>query len=254
MQLADLLTEHNAILFILLFSRITGVMATFPFFSHMAIPVSLKTALAFYLTILFFPDAQMLSQPQSGTMLLLMVLTEMMIGLIAGVALQLIFAALGIAGMQISMVMGFSMASVVDPMTGVNTPIVAQFLTLIAVLTLLAFNGHHLMLLFLSESLSHIRLGAFYPTHGMEAYLISGFAHMFMMGFILSFPIIALSILSDVIFGMLMKTMPQFNLLVVGFPIKIFLSIVVLSVVLGSMMAIFKREFMHLMAFLQHFW
>jgi len=254
MQIVDLITENNAILFILLFSRISGLMTTFPFFSHLAIPVSLKTAFAFYLTILFFPDVHLVQIPQSGTMLVLLVLTELMIGLIAGVILQLIFGALGIAGMQISMVMGFSMASVMDPVTGVSTPIIAQFLTLMGVMILLAFNGHHLILLFLSESIAHIELGGFYPQHHLAEYLIEGFAHMFAMGFILSFPIIALSILSDVIFGMLMKTMPQFNLLVVGFPIKIFLSVVVLSVVLGSMMMIFKREFLSAFEFLKHFW
>ena len=61
----------------------------------------------------------------------------------------------------------------------------------------------------------------------------------------------ALSILSDVIFGMLMKTMPQFNLLVVGFPIKIFLSIMVLAAVLSAMMNIFKREFLESFEFLK---
>ncbi len=254
MQIVDFITENNAILFILLFSRISGVMVSFPFFSHLSIPVTVKTALAFYLTLLFFPDAHLAHLPQSGTMVVLLVLTELMIGLIAGVVLQLIFGALGIAGMQISMVMGFSMASVMDPVTGVSTPIIAQFLTLMGIMILLAFNGHHLMLLFLGESITHIGLGGFYPKHHLAEYLIDGFAHMFVMGFILSFPIIALSILSDVIFGMLMKTMPQFNLLVVGFPIKIFLSIVVLSVVLGSMMTIFKREFLSAFEFLKHFW
>jgi len=71
------------------------------------------------------------------------------------------------------------------------------------------------------------------------------------MGFIIAFPIIAISLLSDVIFGMLMKTMPQFNLLVVGFPIKIFLSVMVLMAVLGSMMGIFKKEFIDVFMFLK---
>ena len=36
----------------------------------------------------------------------------------------------------------------------------------------------------------------------------------------MSFPIIALILLSDIIFGMIMKAHPQFNLLAIGFPVK----------------------------------
>jgi flagellar biosynthetic protein FliR len=97
-----------------------------------------------------------------------------------------------------------------------------------------------------------IELGGFYPEPFIWEYLSKAVTHMFAMGFILSFPIIALSILSDVIFGMLMKTMPQFNLLVVGFPIKIFLSVLVLTAVLSAMMSIFKREFITAFEFLKY--
>ncbi len=251
MELAQLLTDKNAIVFFLLFSRIGGMIAFFPFFSHMSIPVSVKTALSLYLTFLFFPVVQFSGAAFDIGTMVMAVLSEFTLGFIAGLALNLIFAALGIAGMQVSMVMGFSMATVMDPTTQTNSPIISQIFTLLAILTLLAFNGHHLILLFLSESVRHIELGTFYPQEFMWTYLSHGFTHMFVMGFIIAFPIIAISLLSDVIFGMLMKTMPQFNLLVVGFPIKIFLSVMVLMAVLGSMMGIFKKEFIDVFMFLK---
>ena len=64
--------------------------------------------------------------------------------------------------------------------------------------------------------------------------------NLFTFGFIISFPILALSLLSDLIFGMLMKTMPQFNLLVVGYPIKITIGFAVLIAILAGMMELFK--------------
>lgn len=250
-QLADFITDNNAIIFFLLFSRVSGVIAFFPFYSHTSISMSVKTALAFYLSILFFPAVSISVIPVNISDLALMVVMEFMLGFIAGLVLNMIFAALGLAGMQIAMVMGFSMASVMDPSTGINTPIISQILTLMAVMMLLAFDGHHLILLFLDETIGAIELGTFYPRAFIWDYISNAVAHMFMMGFIIAFPIIALSILSDVIFGMLMKTMPQFNLLVVGFPIKIFLSIMVLTAVLGAIMSIFKREFLESFEFLK---
>ena len=251
MDLATLLSDKNVIVFFLLFARVGGMVAFFPFFSHMSIPVSIKTALSFYLVLLFFPMAHLSVSDFSIGILVMMVMAEFALGFIAGLALNLIFGALGLAGMQVSMVMGFSMATVMDPTTQTNAPIISQIFTLLAVLILLAFDGHHLILQFLSESVARIELGSFYPQEFMWTYLSDGFTHMFVMGFIIAFPIIAISLLSDVIFGMLMKTMPQFNLLVVGFPIKISLSIMVLMAVLGSMMGIFKVEFIQASEFLK---
>jgi flagellar biosynthetic protein FliR len=250
-QLADFITQDNAIIFFLLFSRISGVMAFFPFYSHTSISVMVKSALIFYLSILFFPAVTLSAVPVNVSDIALMVVGEFMLGFIAGLVLNMVFGALGLAGMQIAMVMGFSMASVMDPATGTNTPIISNILTLLAIMMLLAFDGHHLILLFLNETMGSIELGGFYPKPFIWEYLSSAFTHLFVMGFIIAFPIMALSILSDVIFGMLMKTMPQFNLLVVGFPIKIFLSIMVLAAVLSTMMNIFKREFLEAFEFLK---
>jgi len=121
---------------------------------------------------------------------------------------------------------------------------VSQFLLLLAMVVLLAFDGHHIILIWMVDALKAAPLGGFVLSHEIFDYVINAMANLFVMGFSLAFPIIALSLLSDIIFGMLMKTMPQFNLLVVGFPIKIALSMAVWIAVLGSMMLIFKNEFL----------
>ena len=251
MSLATLLTQSNAILAILLFSRISGMMAFFPFFSHSSVSTTIKAAIAFYLVILFFPQAHVGVEISDFTTLLLAVIMEFALGFIAGLALNLVFGAVGLAGMQISMVMGFSMATAYDPTTQNNSPIISKFMTMLALLILLAFDGHHMILLFLSNSIDHISLGGYFPQKDIWIYISQAFTHMFVMGFLIAFPIVALSILSDVIFGMLMKTMPQFNLLVVGFPIKITLAIMVIVTVLASMMGIFKKEFIEVFNFLK---
>jgi len=103
---------------------------------------------------------------------------------------------------------------------------------MMALLTFLIFDGHHLLINFYASSLEYIPLGEFYPRAGVMTYALKTFANLFIFGFILCFPIIALSLLSDAIFGMLMKTMPQFNLLVVGYA--------VLIAILAGMMKIFS--------------
>jgi len=245
--LVEFIGQNQVILFILLFSRLSGLVAFFPFFNHMRIPVSIKTAMVIFFTIFLFPFATLPDISFTVTNILLAILSELMLGFIAGLFLLLVFGMLQMAGMQISFVMGFTMASVIDPQTNTSLPVLSQIFTTLALVVLLAFNGHHLMILFISESLDILPLGSFYPGDNIWEYLVWGVSNMFIFGFVLSFPIVGLSLLADIVFGMLMKTMPQFNLLVVGFPIKIMVGFMVLITILSSMMIIFKREFLEAM-------
>jgi len=242
-SLLEFINQNQVILFLLLFARISGLFAFFPFFSHMTIPVAAKTALVIFMVVFLFPFATMPQMEINMYSVTLAIVSELFMGLIAGLILNLIFAMLQMAGMQISFVMGFTMASVIDPQSNISTPIISQILTLIGLMVLLALNAHHLMILFLVKSLHMLPLGQFYPGGALWEYLLKSMSSLFVYGFILSFPIVGLSLLSDLVFGMLMKTMPQFNLLIVGFPIKIMVAFVVLIAVLSPIMFIFTREF-----------
>ncbi|MCD8213983.1 MAG: flagellar type III secretion system protein FliR, partial [Campylobacter sp.] len=219
MELVSFFGADRVVTFMLLFARLSGLIVFFPFYSHNQIPLTAKTLFALILCVILFPMAR--AHEHAINFLFVEILSEAILGLCAGILLTIVFATLQMAGEQISMVMGFSMATVLDPQTGTSSPVIANLINFLALLTFLAFDGHHLLLQFYAASLAHVPLGDFYPRVGVMSYVIKTFSNLFIFGFILSFPIIALSLLSDSIFGMLMKTMPQFNLLVVGYPIKI---------------------------------
>jgi flagellar biosynthetic protein FliR len=250
MELVNLINDASVITFLLLFVRFSAIMVLFPFFSHTTIPISIKTALALYLSFLFFTITPPVAINHDITSLAVALLSEIALGIISGFILQLAFYALTSAGEQIAFVMGFTMASVMDPQTGTQTQIISNTLTLLAVLMLLILDAHHTMLLFIAGSMDAIPLGGFILAPDIKHYIFEGVKYMFIIGFTMAFPIIALSLLSDVIFGMLMKTMPQFNLLVVGFPIKIALAFVVLVVTLAVILQIFTLEFEKALTFL----
>lgn len=239
--------------FILLFFRFGALFMAVPIFSHNSIPMTIKAALAFFFTIVFYSSMPPLQIPINVPSIVMAILSELLFGLAIGVVLQIAFNAITFAGGQISFMMGFSMASAIDPQTGVSMPIISQFLSLIALMVLFALDMHHWMLLFIDGSLEKIPLGGFLMSENLFNYIITATSNMFMVGFMIAFPIIALAWLADVIFGMLMKTMPQFNLLVIGFPIKIMVSFVVLIATLGASMLILKGEMLEAFNFLETF-
>ena len=242
MELAQIFNEANVVAFMLLFFRFAALFIAVPIFSHNNIPMNIKATMAFFFTVVFYASMPPLHIALSIPTIIIAILSEFMLGLVVGIALQLAYNVITFAGGQISFMMGFSMASAIDPQSGVSMPIISQFLSLLALMVLLALNLHHWMLLFIDHSLKTVPLGGFLMSEDVFHYIMYAAGNMFLVGFIIAFPIIALSWLADVIFGMLMKTMPQFNLLVIGFPIKIMVAFAVLIATLTAVMLILKGE------------
>jgi flagellar biosynthetic protein FliR len=217
-------------------------MAFLPFFNYVNIPMTAKAALSLWLTILFFPIVPKITFEINLLNLVLAIFNETAFAFFVGTALQLMFDILKYAAEQISFVMGFTMASVLDPNFGGQSTIVGQFLVWVAMMIFLAFGGDHLEILLISKIMQQLPFGAFFNYHAVYEYFLVYMKKYFMLGIGFAFPILVISLMSDIIFAMIMKTMPQFNLLVVGFPIKIFLAFLVLMAVLGSMMHVFSNE------------
>ncbi|WP_456480489.1 flagellar biosynthetic protein FliR [Nautilia sp.] len=242
MEIINYLTPVNVVTYLLLFVRIASFLAFLPFFNYTAVPVSVKAAFAFWLSILLFPVTPKFAYEINAATVLLSVFNEAAFAFFVGTALQIVFDILKYAGEQISFVMGFTLANVMDPNAGVQTTIISQFFTWVAILIFLSFGGDHFEILFLNKTLSMLPFGKFFSYHNVYEYFISYMGKYFLLGVAIAFPIIAVSLMGDIIFGMIMKTMPQFNLLVVGFPIKITIAFIVLIAIIASLMQLFSAE------------
>ncbi|MBT5934069.1 flagellar biosynthetic protein FliR [Sulfurimonas sp.] len=253
MEWAQVFNETFIVGFILLFFRFAALFMAVPIFSHKNIPMNIKASMAFFFTIVFYSSMPNTQISIDVPTIFLAILSELMLGLVIGIVLLISYNVITYAGGLISFMMGFSMASAIDPQTGVSMPIISQFLSLMGLMVLLSLDLHHWMLLFVDNSLKTVPLGGFLLTEDIFNYVIKATSNMFIVGFMIAFPIIALSWLADVIFGMLMKTMPQFNLLVIGFPIKIMVAFVVLIATFTSTMLILKNEMLEAFNVLEMF-
>jgi len=242
MDYTQLLNDKHIVTFFLLFIRWSALIAFLPIFNFKTIPNTIKAAFVFWFTIVTFPLVPLISFEPTLNNVTLSIINEMTFGFFTGIALQIVFMIVEFAGQLISFVMGLTMATIVDPNSGIQTPVISQFLNLLAVVIFLSVNGHYLMLELIAKSLHSMPFGQFFDMKSMGEYLLHEMNRFFILGFSLAFPILAISFLSDIIFGMIMKSMPQFNLLVVGFPIKITLSFMVIMAILGSIMFMFKKE------------
>ncbi len=245
-QLFPFIAQESVITFMLLFIRFSSLFAFMPFFSHVSVPMSIKGALALYFTIIFYTVTPSAAVAMDSNALIAAILMEGAFGFIAGFLVSTLFAAVGFAGEQISMVMGFSMAAAYDPQTQQSSQVISVLLNFFVLMILLASDGHHVIIQYIEYSLKEVPIGEFVLTKAYFEYSIMAVKNIFLIGFTIAFPLMAMSLLSDIIFGMIIKTMPSFNLLVVGMPIKIILGVAVLTAILASIAIIFKERFIEM--------
>ncbi|CUU40783.1 MULTISPECIES: flagellar biosynthetic protein FliR [Helicobacter] len=243
MELVAYITQpYNVAVFLLLLARFGGVFAFFPFFDNQLISINVRAAMVFFMSVAFFPLASASLPDMTMVEFLIAALFEVMLGFIASICLQIVFAMLSFGGELISFTMGLTMASAYDPVSGTQKPIIAQLIAILGLLIALSLDFHHTIFLIISHSLNATPLGSFVFEPKSVAYFVKAFGNVFAVGFSMAFPVLAIILFSDVIFGMIMKTHPQFNLLAIGFPVKIAIAFVVLILTISTIIYTFKNE------------
>ncbi|MFF2752580.1 flagellar biosynthetic protein FliR [Psychrobacillus sp. NPDC058041] len=230
---------------LLVIARVSAFFVTLPLFSHRTIPATHRIAFAVVISWMMYYTMDVAPFEVNGDYILL-IIKEVMVGLFIGLLAYIIMSAIQIAGGFIDFQMGFAIANVIDPQTGAQSPLVGQFLNTLALLLLLALNGHHLLLDGIFYSYHFIPLELSWPHLGQENYIefiMKTFAGVFAVAFQMSIPIVATLFLVDIALGITARTVPQLNIFVVGFPIKIGVSFLVLFVMMGVLMAVVQKLF-----------
>ncbi|WP_027327299.1 flagellar biosynthetic protein FliR [Helicobacter pametensis] len=242
MEFLSELTQNNIAAFLLLLLRFAGLFAFFPFFDNQLISTNIKGALVFFCAVLFFPLVPPMQYDWTLVEFMIAGGMEILLGFCVGMVLQFVFSAITFGGDLMSFSMGLTMASAYDPVSGVQKPIIAQVIALLALVLALSLDFHHGLFILVAQSFHALPLGTFALQDQFVQYCVNAFGSMMLVGLAMAFPVMAVLLLSDVIFGMIMKTNPQFNLLAIGFPIKIAIGFVVLMMIVGSIMYHFKLQ------------
>lgn len=219
--------------FFLPLTRILGVFATAPFFSHRSIPIWFKLGTSFALTIIIFPSLPQ-TQMVDPTSLqgALMLLTQMLIGLAIGFSMQFLFAGIEMAGEMITMTMGLGFASFFDPQSLGRSFSLSQLLTLTSILIFISSDYHLIFIGTLINSFNSLPVDQLFLGESSINKLPEFGMTIFEIGVHLSLPIITILLITNMAFGVLTKAAPQLNLFGVGFPATLLAGYVSLLLIL----------------------
>jgi flagellar biosynthetic protein FliR len=232
--------------------RLTGIMLFAPFYGSVAIPVRVKAMLVLTMTALLYPMISARIPQMTISQWPMMVFSELLIGIAVGVATNIVFDGVQMAGQVLSVQMGYSLVNILDPQTLVESTVVATFHQMIAMLIFLRLNVHFWILRALARSFDYLppasgHFGAAFTTAVLQAG-----ASVFTIGIQIAAPVLSATLFADIALGLLGKASPQLPLMLLGPAVKSILGLLILISALKYWPDLFETLFLHSTATADH--
>jgi flagellar biosynthetic protein FliR len=225
------LATSTLIGFCLALVRTTAWIIVCPPFNTPAVPGRVRVGLA---TAISFVIAQQIGSGGVSLELgpfVLALLSQALAGFALGFSVLILFSAIQAAGELIDLQVGFSMASILDPMSGTNAAPIGRFHQLLALAIVFAINGHVLIVRGYLRSVEAIPMGGLDFARFSEQ--LVGLLGMFLVAALeISLPVLAALFCTEVALGLLGKAAPQLNILVIGMAAKTMVAFSLLGITL----------------------
>ena len=211
------------LVFIVVLARVGGLVTFAPFWSNRVVSVKIRIILAFVLALALTPVilTRIETPPADLGPLTVVILGEVVIGMIFGFVGKLVFSGLEMATFLISSQMGFSLAGTIDPSTQAQTTAFGIVGQMLGLMVLLAMDGHHWFLAATVKSFSITAPGTFSMSPEMLDILLKLSANALVVGVTLAAPAIIVLLAVEFALELFGRTAPQFQVFILGFPIKI---------------------------------
>ncbi|MDW7711421.1 MAG: flagellar biosynthetic protein FliR [Deferrisomatales bacterium] len=241
------ISEARLFGFLLVLLRVGALFAFAPVFSTSFVPARVRAAAALgvsaCLGALGLPGE--IPVPESLSVLLVLGVQEVLVGALAGYVAQLVFAAARFGGQVAGVQMGLGVASVLAPGMEPEVSVVSHVQFVLAALLFLAVGGEGLLLEGFARNLASVPPGQPLVSGSVAGALVHLTGEVFVLGLKLAAPVVAAVFASQVVLGVLARSVPQLNVLLLGFPLQILVGFTVLGLAVGPWGATWLRALSH---------
>lgn len=199
-------------------------------------PRMFKISFALFLSIVTSQtmDLQSISQIDNKGTLLLYGISETLTGLMLGYVTNICFESIKFAGSLIDQQLGLSMANIYDPSTQTQSTLISNIMYWMSIVIFLNLNGHHILINGIRYSFEAIPIGQPIISHDI-GYILDIFIYCITTGFKIAVPIVLALIIVEFIMGLVSRSVPQLNVMIVGMPIKILVGLAFFMIALPFM-------------------
>lgn len=251
-------SSQDTIFLIYILMRVIGLFGISPLLSNAGIPMRIKAFLTVIITLLIsftlYPDYRganaryLLAELTEGSQSLLIpviitCLKELLMGYLIGFCFTILFESLLFAGQVTGFMVGFSMARLIDPVSGTSQAVLSQLFVIISSLIILCTDLHHVFFQTLSHSFRYAPLGTVDINHKIYTDFTQGTGRIFVYG--IRFSVIPYVVLFLIIVGLgfLAKVMPELNVFMLGFALKILIGFYTLIIAIGFFPPLIQQIF-----------
>jgi len=223
--------------FLLTMMRISLVVFLLPFFGATSLPTAIKGALCLVLSLAVWPQLSFPASmfPSNTWSLALMFAGEILMGLMLDILIRFLFAAAQSAGSIMGFSMGFSLMNSVDPLSGASESGIAHLMNQVVTMLFLCLDGHLVLLGALAQSFALVPPGGLLINPALTAHMITFSSQLFVMALKIAAPIMASIFLVDLALALVARAAPQMNVLFVGFPLKIGVGFLFMTLVFAAL-------------------
>jgi flagellar biosynthesis protein FliR len=234
------------------FLRVLALFTTLPVLSQRQVPMRVKVALAFLITLCAqasLPEMPVigLNSPQA----VLVVVQQLLVGVSLGFAARIVFAAVEFAGELVGLQMGLNYAGFFDPATGGQGTAVGRFFGTTVAWLFIVINGHLLLVMALVNSFTAFPVSpepfAFLRQLQPQAWG----AELFQLGLWIALPMLTMLLFVNLVLGVISRVSQQMNIFAIGFPITLAVGLLGVLLTLPMMQAPFTMALEQMLAHFQ---
>lgn len=221
--------------FMLVLMRIGFVITFFPLMGETFVPVRARILLAVAISLAIAPVVPVTAAqfPQTIVGFALMVVSEAMFGFSIGFVGKIVFAVVQFSGQIMGEQMGFGLVNAIDPTGSHQTSIVAELQYILAILIFLTANFHHGFLRAAAASFAIVPPGTAIAGAGLTQMMMGMGSMLFALAVKFAMPIIIIVFAINVGLGMIARAVPQLNVFLESFPLRIMAGVSMLLLSLG---------------------
>ena len=222
---------NNIDIFLLIIVRLLGFFVILPVLSGSNIPLLSRFLFALSMAAIIFTSTLVINVYYYPTIIGfgMLVASEFITGFLMAFVVYIVFSVIFLVGQMIDMQIGFSMVNVLDPITQIQVPIAGNLLFMMMGVILVQTGGLHSFIaaLFYSYDVMPIGHAVIINNAAIVNSLLMLMANYFLTGVQVAMPIVGSLLILTIALGLLVKTVPQMNIFVVGMPIKMLLGLMI---------------------------
>jgi flagellar biosynthetic protein FliR len=242
--MAELLAlyQNQFLVFVLILTRITGLVMSAPVLGLKSAPLQVRAFLAVSLAIMITPFHWQASaeMPANTIGLSLLLVQEMLLGMSLGLSIHILFSGLQVTGQIMGQLSGMSLAESYDPSQEASVPIFTELMDKVTLAVFVIIGGHRELMQVLLDTFRWMPPGktAFGPT--LTDALTEVTCNSLSLGVRAAAPALVALLLANLVLGLISRTLPQLNIMAVGFGINIMIVMIVAAASLSGIAWLFQ--------------